>query len=108
MNETPTRSTGRKWNFDRPARNPNTMDVDAMTIEERSQLMKKGACFGCKEPGHIAKDCPKKKKKRNYEPRYSKKDPCTSLLATSLSSQRTQKDVKGMYKLCFPNIILTV
>jgi len=46
MNETPTGSTRRKWNFDRRARDPNAMDFDAMTIEERSALMKKGACFG--------------------------------------------------------------
>jgi len=53
------------------------MDIDAMTVEERSSLMKKGACFYCKEQGHISKDCPKKKKKKNYEPKYSKKDMAT-------------------------------
>ena len=27
-------SEKKNWNFDKPARNPNAMDVDAMTIEE--------------------------------------------------------------------------
>ena len=40
----------------------NAMDVDAMSIEERNELMKKGACFRCKKPGHLSKDCPTKNK----------------------------------------------
>jgi hypothetical protein len=42
---------------------PNAMQVDAMTNEKRTALMKKGACFICEEPGHLARDCKKKKKK---------------------------------------------
>ena len=38
------------------------MDVDAMSIEERNKLMKKGACFRCKKPGHLSKDCLTKNK----------------------------------------------
>jgi hypothetical protein len=35
-------------------RDPDTMDVDAMTTEKRMSLMKKGACFICEETGHLA------------------------------------------------------
>jgi hypothetical protein len=42
-------------------KDPNAMDVDAMTTEKRTALMKKGACFICEEPGHMARNCPKKK-----------------------------------------------
>ena len=38
------------------------MDVDAMTTEERMILLRRGACFLCKEPGHMARDCKKKGK----------------------------------------------
>ena len=38
------------------------MDVDAMSIEERNELMKKGACFRCKKTGHLSKDCPTRNK----------------------------------------------
>jgi hypothetical protein len=42
-------------------KDPNAMDVDAMTTEKRTALMRKGACFNCEEPGHLARNCPKKK-----------------------------------------------
>ena len=37
--------------------NPNTMNVDALSIEEKRRLMKEGKCFQCKKLGHLAKDC---------------------------------------------------
>ena len=30
------------------------MDIDAMSTEKRITLMKKGACFICEKPGHMA------------------------------------------------------
>lgn len=58
--------------------NPDNMDtsadaisIDAMTPEERTALMRKGACFNCKQTGHMAKDCPRKRSQthsRNYNP----------------------------------------
>ena len=32
----------------------DTMDIDAMSTEKRITLMKKGACFICKKPRHMA------------------------------------------------------
>ena len=43
------------------------MDVDAMSIEKQNALMKEGRCFKCEEPGHVAKDCPKKEKKQEQK-----------------------------------------
>ena len=37
------------------------MDVDVMSTDEQSQLMKKRACFSCKQVGHLSWDCPNKK-----------------------------------------------
>jgi Zinc knuckle len=39
-------------------RDPNAMDVDALTMEERGTLLRQGKCFCCKKTGHMAKDCP--------------------------------------------------
>jgi len=42
-------------------RDPNAMDVDALSIKQREEAMRKGACFGCGEVGHISRNCPKKR-----------------------------------------------
>ena len=60
----------RKFNF-QPRRDPNAMDVDVLTAEERSELMKKGACFRCKAQGHLSRDCPNKERK--FEPKKEEK-----------------------------------
>jgi hypothetical protein len=60
-------NTGRR--FFRPSnqqiqaqmKDPNAMDVDALSIKQREEAMKKGACFGCGEIGHISRNCPKKR-----------------------------------------------
>jgi hypothetical protein len=42
-------------------RDPNAMDVDALSIKQQEEAMRKGACFGCGEVGHISRNCPKKR-----------------------------------------------
>jgi Retrotransposon gag protein/Zinc knuckle len=53
-----------RWEWD-----PNAMDVDRLTIEERNQLMKEGRCFKCRNTGHQANKCPKEEndKKKGKE-----------------------------------------
>jgi hypothetical protein len=41
-------------------KDPNAMDIDRMSIEERMHLMKEGKCFRCKLFGHLSWDCPNK------------------------------------------------
>ena len=50
------------WNFTK--KDPNAMDIDSMTTEQRAEAMKKGLCFGCGKRGHLNKDCPDKKEKK--------------------------------------------
>jgi Domain of unknown function (DUF4939) len=35
-------------------KDPNAMDIDAMTTDKRAYLMRKGLCFICEKPGHLA------------------------------------------------------
>jgi Retrotransposon gag protein len=48
----------KKYYFSRRERDPNVMDVNRLTIEERNQLMKEGRCFKCRNTGHQANKCP--------------------------------------------------
>jgi hypothetical protein len=50
----------RRFYFDQSQKDPDAMDVDSMTTEERTALMKKGACFRCRTIGHLSRDCPDK------------------------------------------------
>jgi Zinc knuckle len=36
------------------------MNINRMSIEERTRLMKEGKCFRCKLFGHLSRDCPNK------------------------------------------------
>ena len=42
-----------KFNF-RPRPDLNAMDVNAMTVNEKMELMRRGACFKCKKVGHLS------------------------------------------------------
>jgi len=42
---------------------PSTSRFTKLMQQERDDLTKKGACFGCRKPGHILKDCPDRKRK---------------------------------------------
>ncbi len=35
--------------------------VDGLSIKAHEEAMRKGACFGCGEIGHISHNCPKKR-----------------------------------------------
>ena len=61
------------------------MDIDILTAEQRTELMKKGACFNCKAVGHLSWDCPNKKKKE--EPKEEKKKRKGRELATYVQAQ---------------------
>ena len=67
-----TQYVPKKFNF-QPRRDPNAMDVDVLMAEERSDLMKKGACFRCKAQGHLSRDCLNKEKKTDPKKEEKKK-----------------------------------
>ena len=42
--------------FTPQAKDPNAMDIDRLTIEERNEYIHKGKCFRCGKTGHISRD----------------------------------------------------
>jgi Retrotransposon gag protein/Zinc knuckle len=59
MNTTSALPAQKKFSFPEK-KDPNAMDIDRMSIEERTRLMKEGKCFRCKLFGHLSRDCPNK------------------------------------------------
>ena len=85
----------------REEKDPNAMDIDAMSTEKRAALMKKGACFICEETGHLARDHKEHEKKNkdkgkgkasNYTP-TPKKDKIQRIHAvlSKLSEEETKQ-----------------
>jgi Retrotransposon gag protein len=57
---TPSAPPAQKRFFIPEKKDPNAMDIDRMSIEEQTRLMKEGKCFRCKLFGHLSQDCPNK------------------------------------------------
>ena len=51
----------------REEKDPMAMDIDAMSTEKQITLMRKGACFICEKPGHLAHDHDEYMKKERKE-----------------------------------------
>jgi len=48
------------FKFKMAERDPNAMDIDALSPQEQKGLKEQGRCFFCKEKGHYARNCPKR------------------------------------------------
>ena len=79
-------------------RGPNAMEIDAMTAEKQTFLMKQGLCFKCEGWGHLARDC-KGKKKDISPPKKNIKD--IHALLTALTAKEKRE------LLSLPNTSLT-
>ena len=83
----------RSWYRPAEKKDPNAMDVDALTFEERQTLMKQEKCLKCRRTGHRAADCPgeedKKGKKKEETP---KADPVRNAFATIRALTKDERE----------------
>lgn len=89
-------SSGRNFRSYNPKpRDPNAMDIDALTTAERSDYMAKGLCFHCAKRGHRISECPNKDQKKG-NPTFVRRPPMASgsNKPTTYSGSNT-KDPKG-------------
>ena len=84
----------------RPAekKDPNAMDVDALTFKERQTLMKQGKCFKCRMTGHRAADFPEETDRKGKKKEEPQKDPVKNAFATiqALTKDKREAFVKMM------------
>jgi uncharacterized protein DUF4939 len=77
----PSSSNNNNWRKKKEEKDPDAMDVDAMSTEKRAYLMKKGACFKCEKTGHLAKDHDEFVKKEEDKKKKGKETPKKDLKA---------------------------
>jgi len=84
---------------------PDAMFIDRLSPEKRSALMKKGACFKCEKPGHMAKDHDeyerkeKEKKKTTASARRTEASTSTTTTTSKTPSKATTSSKRDMKKI---------
>jgi Ty3 transposon capsid-like protein len=83
-----------KYYFPWKKQDPNVMDVDRLTVDERNKLMKEGRCFKCRNTGHRANKCPEDDDKKKGKEVPKKKMNGRELHAhvRALFKEMTEKD----------------
>ena len=77
-------------------RDPNAMDIRKLTTDERTRLMKMGACFRCQKAGHMAKQCMEFGNSNNNNPSTSTPK---KWMAAELKAQIQNLDTKEQEEL---------
>jgi hypothetical protein len=77
-----------RWWRTNERKDPNAMDVDALTMEKRGMLLRQEKCFCCKKTGHMTEDCPPEQE----ESLKKKVDPARSAYTTIKGLTKEQRE----------------
>ena len=74
------------------------MDIDAMTIEQRNEMMRKGLCFICEKPGHLGRNCPTKGQPSNNRkpPSYASTWKPTTSTPKKMTGKELHTHIRGL------------
>jgi hypothetical protein len=91
------RNHGKKKNFhfSKGERDPNAMDVDGMSLEEKKQRIKSGACFTCGETGHYSAKCPKRQENKDKKGKPKRESP-KSFGRKKLDMKQLRAHIRGI------------
>ena len=98
--ESKTETTRKTFAFPKQ-RDPNAMDIDQLTMEERTTLMKEGKCFKCRKQGHLSRNCPMRNQTQNTTKTETPKPWTGKMAAThirSIISGITQEEKDNLEK----------
>jgi hypothetical protein len=74
-------------------KDPNTMDINQMSIKEWTRLMKEGKCFRCKLFRHLSQDCPNKGQNTTATPKWTGKSAASHIRTLIASMSEEEKKV---------------
>jgi hypothetical protein len=86
---------------DKKEHDPDAMDIDRLSPEKRTYLMKKGACFICEEPGHRAAEHYELKRKEEEKKKKAstRRTEATTSKTSSTSKTPKKKDISKIHAL---------
>ena len=89
---TPRIEGQRKFVFPKREKDPNAMDVDRLTVDERAKLMKEGRCFKCRKQGHLSRDCPGERPAEEPKKKWDGKSAAAHIRALIAGLSQEEKD----------------
>jgi hypothetical protein len=91
-----------KYYFPQKERDPNAMDVNRLTVEERNKLIKEGRHFKCRNTGHRANKCPEEnndKKKGKEVPKKKINERELHAHVRALFKEMTEEDRDNFWRV---------
>ena len=81
----------------------DAMDIDRLSPEKHTALMKKGACFICEESGHMTREHDDHKRKKKKTTIRQTNATSSKTPSKSLSKKKSIKEIHALLQVLSPN-----